>query len=90
MFYDDHFKDIAANFPNFSYNVGLSDPLPEDDWNGPVGFIHQVLYDNYLKDHPDPTECEYYLCGPPMMIAALNKLLFDLGVEKEMIAYDEF
>jgi len=90
MFYDDHFKDIEEKFPNFSYHVGLSDPLPEDEWDGPVGFIHQVLYDNYLKDHPDPTECEYYLCGPPMMIAAINKLLYDLGVEKEMIAYDEF
>ncbi|MDJ0839754.1 MAG: NADH:ubiquinone reductase (Na(+)-transporting) subunit F [Acidobacteriota bacterium] len=90
MFYDDHFKNIQDDFPNFNYNVALSDPLPEDNWEGPVGFIHQVLYDNYLKDHDDPTEIEYYMCGPPMMIAAANKMLFDLGVEKEMIAYDEF
>ena len=67
-----------------------SDPLPEDNWEGPQGFIHNVLYENYLKDHDDPTEIEYYMCGPPMMIAAANEMLFSLGVEKEMIAYDEF
>jgi len=90
MFYDDHFKGIEEKWPNFKYHVGLSDPQPEDNWEGYTGFIHQVLYDNYLKDHEDPTEVEYYLCGPPMMIAAVNKMLDDLGVEKEMIAYDEF
>ncbi|CAM2006953.1 NADH:ubiquinone reductase (Na(+)-transporting) subunit F [Acanthopleuribacter pedis] len=90
MFYDDDFKSIVDKWDNFSYNVGLSDPKPEDNWDGYTGFIHQVVYDNYLKDHPDPTEIEYYLCGPPMMISSVNKMLFDLGVEKEMIAYDEF
>ncbi len=90
MFYDDDFKDIAEKWDNFSYNVGLSDPKPEDNWEGYTGFIHQVVLDNYLKNHPDPTEIEYYLCGPPMMISSVNKMLFDLGVEKEMIAYDEF
>lgn len=90
MFYDDHFKQIVEDFPNFTYNVGLSDPLPEDDWEGYTGFIHQVVFDNYLKDHPDPTEIEYYLCGPPMMISSVQKMLYDLGVEKEMIRFDEF
>jgi Na+-transporting NADH:ubiquinone oxidoreductase subunit F len=90
MFYDDHFKSIADEYPNFTYHVGLSEPKPEDNWTGYTGFIHQVLYENYLKDHPDPTEIEYYLCGPPMMIAAMQNMLFDLGVEKEMIAFDEF
>lgn len=90
MFYDDHFKKIQDEFPNFDYNVALSDPKPEDNWEGYTGFIHQVVLDQYLKDHPDPTEIEYYLCGPPMMIAAVQKMLYDLGVEKEMIAFDEF
>lgn len=90
MFYDDEFRKIASEFANFRYTVALSEPLPEDRWDGPTGFIHKVVYDLYLKDHPDPTEIEYYLCGPPMMIAAVNRMLDELGVEKEMIAYDEF
>lgn len=90
MFYDDHFKKIEDEFPNFQYNVALSDPKPEDEWTGYTGFIHQVVLDEYLKNHPDPTEIEYYLCGPPMMISAVQKMLYDLGVEKEMIAFDEF
>lgn len=90
MFYDDHFKAIVDEFPNFRYEVALSDPKEEDKWEGYTGFIHQVVLDEYLKDHPDPTEIEYYLCGPPMMIAAVQKMLYDLGVEKEMIAFDEF
>ncbi len=90
MFYDEDFKDIEDRFPNFKYNVGLSDALPEDNWTGYKGFIHQVVFENYLKNHPDPTEIEYYLCGPPMMIAAVTKMLDELGVEKEMIAFDEF
>jgi len=90
MFYDDHFKKIAEESPNFRYEVALSDPKPEDEWTGYTGFIHQVVLDQYLKNHPDPTEIEYYLCGPPMMIAAVQKMLYDLGVEKEMIAFDEF
>ena len=90
MFYDEEFKKLAAEHPNFSYTVALSEPLPEDKWEGPVGFIHQVLYDTYLKDHEDPTEIEYYMCGPPLMIDACDKMLYDLGVEPEMIAYDKF
>ena len=90
MFYDDHFRKIEEDFPNFKYYVGLSDPLPEDEWEGYKGFIHQVVLENYLKNHPDPTEIEYYLCGPPMMLSAVQKMLYDLGVEKEMIDFDEF
>ena len=101
MFYDDHFKKIEAEFPNFKYYVGLSDPQPEDNWqikksledndaDGYTGFIHQVILENYLNDHEAPEEIEYYLCGPPMMNDAIQKMLFDLGVEKEMIAFDDF
>ncbi len=90
MFYDEEYRAIADEFPNFSYNVSLSSPLPEDKWNGYTGYIHQVLYDNYLKDHEEPEEIEYYMCGPPAMVAAAEKMLYDLGVEEEMIAYDEF
>ncbi len=90
MFYDEQFKAIAEKFPNFSYNVAYSEPLEEDKWDGPVGFIHQVVYDNYLKDHEAPEDIEYYLCGPPMMISAVNNMLYNQGVEKEMIAFDEF
>jgi len=90
MFYDDHFKAIQEQFPNFRYHVGLSEPLPEDNWEGPVGFIHQVVKDTYLCKHEAPEDIEYYLCGPPMMISAVNNMLYNLGVEKEMIAFDEF
>jgi Na+-transporting NADH:ubiquinone oxidoreductase subunit F len=90
MFYDEAFNDLEKNFDNFSYNVALSDPQPEDDWDGLVGFIHQVAYDEYLKDHTDPSEIEYYLCGPPMMLEAVQKMLDSLGVEPEMIAFDDF
>ena len=90
MFYDDEFKKIADEFPNFTYNVALSEPMPEDNWTGPTGFIHQVAHDNYLSKHEDPTEIEYYMCGPPPMIKAVEDMLDDLGVEKEMIAFDSF
>lgn len=90
MFYDEDFKTIKEKFPNFSYNVALSDPLPEDNWDGPVGFIHQVVHDLYLTKHEAPEDIEYYLCGPPMMISAVNNMLYNLGVEKDMIAFDEF
>ena len=90
MFYDDHFKKIQDKFPNFEYHVALSDPMPEDNWKGYTGFIHQVVLDNYLKDHEDPTEIEYYMCGPPMMNTAVTKMLEDLGVEEDMIDYDDF
>ena len=90
MFYDEHFKEIEKKFPNFSYNVALSEPMEEDNWSGHTGFIHQVLYDEYLENHEDPTEIEYYMCGPPPMINACDGMLDSLGVDKEMIAYDSF
>jgi Na+-transporting NADH:ubiquinone oxidoreductase subunit F len=90
MFYDEEFKDLQARFPNFTYHVALSEPQPEDHWEGPTGFIHQVAHDLYLKDHEDPSEIEYYLCGPPMMISAVMSMLDSLGVEREMIAFDDF
>jgi Na+-transporting NADH:ubiquinone oxidoreductase subunit NqrF len=81
---------IAYFADNFTYTVALSDPQPGDRWDGPTGYIHQVAHDRYLKDHPEPDEIEYYLCGPPMMIDAVMKMLDSLGVEKEMIAFDDF
>ena len=90
MFYDEHFKEIENKFPNFSYNVALSEPMEEDNWSGHTGFIHQVLHDEYLENHEDPTEIEYYMCGPPPMINACDGMLDSLGVDKEMIAYDSF
>ena len=90
MFYDQDFKNIENNFPNFKYHVALSDPMDEDKWNGYTGFIHQVLFDNYLKNHEDPTEIEYYMCGPPMMVEAAENMLYDMGVEEEMVAFDKF
>ena len=90
MFYDEHFKLIEKSFPNFTYKVALSEPMKEDNWTGSIGFIHQVLHDEYLKDHDDPTEVEYYMCGPPPMIDACDNMLDSLGVDKEMIAYDSF
>lgn len=90
MFYDEEFRQLAEQNPNFQYVVALSDPQPEDNWDGPVGFIHQVVHDMYLAEHEDPTEIEYYLCGPPMMIDAVYDMLYNLGVEPEMIMYDDF
>lgn len=90
MFYQDEFAQIAAENPNFHFHVALSEPMPEDNWNGPTGFIHQVLHDNYLKDHPTPEDCEYYLCGPPVMNQAVLKMLDDLGVEPDNISFDDF
>ncbi|MBT3296478.1 MAG: NADH:ubiquinone reductase (Na(+)-transporting) subunit F [Verrucomicrobia bacterium] len=90
IFYEEDFRAIEREFENFTYHIALSEPQPEDDWTGYVGFIHQVLLDNYLDRHEDPTENEYYLCGPPLMLSAINKTLYDLGVEEEMIAFDEF
>ncbi|WP_294344768.1 NADH:ubiquinone reductase (Na(+)-transporting) subunit F [Prosthecochloris sp.] len=90
MFYDEEFRAIAEEFPNFTYHVALSNPLPGDNWNGFTGFIHTVLYDNYLEDHEEPEEIEYYMCGPPVMVSSVETMLYNLGVEKEMISYDEF
>jgi Na+-transporting NADH:ubiquinone oxidoreductase subunit F len=90
LFYLEDFDAIKAEFPNFDYTIALSEPQPEDNWEGPTGFIHQVCQDEYLLKHDDPTEIEYYMCGPPPMIAAVNNMLYNIGVEKEMISYDEF
>ncbi|SDX55425.1 NADH:ubiquinone reductase (Na(+)-transporting) subunit F [Nitrosomonas halophila] len=90
MFYVEDFDNLAQEHDNFEWYVALSDALPEDNWQGYTGFIHQVLYDNYLKNHPAPEDCEYYLCGPPMMSQAVIKMLLDLGVEQENILFDDF
>ena len=90
LFYVDQFREIEKEFPNFSFHIALSEPLPEDNWTGYKGFIHKVLYDEYLSKHEAPEDIEYYICGPPMMNAAVFKMLEDLGVEKENIAYDDF
>jgi Na+-transporting NADH:ubiquinone oxidoreductase subunit F len=90
MFYQEDYDEIARENDNFEWHVALSDPQPEDNWEGPTGFIHNVVYENYLKDHPAPEDCEYYMCGPPMMNAAVIKMLKDLGVEDENISLDEF
>ena len=89
-FYIDEFDKLAAENPNFTWHLALSDPLPEDNWTGPTGFIHNVLYENYLKDHEAPEDCEYYMCGPPMMNSAVIKLLEDMGVEPDNILLDDF
>jgi len=90
MFYEEDYNTLAAENENFEWHVALSDPQPEDDWTGMTGFIHNVVLENYLKNHPAPEDCEYYMCGPPMMNAAVVKMLKDLGVEDENIALDEF
>ncbi len=89
-FYVDHFNKIQQENPNFEWHLALSDPLPEDNWTGHTGFIHKVLYDNYLKEHPSPEDCEFYMCGPPMMNQAVINMLLDLGVERENIMLDDF
>ena len=90
LFYTEQFREIEKEFPNFTYNIALSEPEPDDNWNGYTGFIHQVLLDNYLTEHPEPEEIEYYFCGPPMMNQAVLKTLDALGVPEENIAFDDF
>lgn len=90
MFYVEDYDGLAEEFDNFEWHVALSDPQPEDNWEGYTGFIHNVLYENYLKDHPAPEDCEFYMCGPPVMNAAVIKMLKDLGVEDENILLDDF
>ena len=90
IFYDDYFAALAAAHSNFAFHLALSSPLPEDTWTGPTGFIHEVVLENYLRDHINPRTVEYYLCGPPLMIKACTKMLADLGVPPTQIAYDEF
>jgi Na+-transporting NADH:ubiquinone oxidoreductase subunit F len=89
-FYVEEFDRIAAEHDNFDWTLALSRPLPEDGWDGPTGFVHKVLYERYLRDHPAPEDVEYYLCGPPLMNAAVTEMLIDLGVERENIMFDDF
>jgi Na+-transporting NADH:ubiquinone oxidoreductase subunit F len=90
MFYVEDYDGLAAEFDNFEWHVALSDPQPEDNWEGYTGFIHNVLYEEYLKDHPAPEDCEFYMCGPPVMNAAVIAMLKSLGVEDENILLDDF
>jgi len=90
VFYEDEFREIEKQFPNFSFHLALSEPKEEDNWNGLTGFIHQVVHDEYLSKHEEPEEIEYYLCGPPVMNDAVQNMLYNLGVPDEMIAYDDF
>ena len=90
MFYVNDFDTLAAENDNFEWTVALSDAKEEDEWEGETGFIHNVLYERYLKDHPAPEDCEYYLCGPPIMNASVINMLEDLGVEPENIMLDDF
>ena len=90
MFYVEDYDTLAAENDNFDWHVALSDPQPEDNWDGLTGFIHNVLFEQYLKDHPAPEDCEYYMCGPPMMNKACIDMLLDLGVERENIFLDDF
>ncbi len=90
MFYVEDFDGLSEECENFDWHVALSDPMPEDNWEGLTGFIHNVVYENYLKDHPAPEDCEYYMCGPPMMTSAVISMLKDLGVEDENILLDDF
>ena len=90
LFYVDEFQALEKENPNFKFHIGLSEPMDEDNWKGYTGFIHQIVFDEYLKNHPEPEEIEYYLCGPPMMNDAVLKMLDDYGVPEEMIAFDDF
>lgn len=89
-FYTEEYDQLAKENPNFTWHLALSEPQPEDNWTGYTGFIHNVVYENYLKNHPAPEDCEYYMCGPPMMNAAVIKMLTDLGVERDNILLDDF
>ena len=90
IFYEDFFLNLAKDHRNFSFHLALSSPLAEDNWTGHAGFIHEVVLEKYLSEHPDPKAVEYYLCGPPMLIKACTKMLSTLGVPDNHIAYDEF
>ncbi|MFW5978789.1 MAG: NADH:ubiquinone reductase (Na(+)-transporting) subunit F, partial [Bacteroidia bacterium] len=90
IFYEEDFREIERQFPNFSFHIALSEPKEEDKWDGPVGFIHQVVYDQYLSKLEEPEELEYYLCGPPIMNDAVQDMLYNMGVPQEMIAFDDF
>lgn len=90
LFYIEDFRNIEKEFPNFSFHIALSEPMPEDNWTGLTGFIHNVVLENYLKNHPEPEEIEYYLCGPPLMLSAVQTMLSNMGVPEENVAFDDF
>jgi Na+-transporting NADH:ubiquinone oxidoreductase subunit F len=90
MFFVEDFDSLAEEFPNFTWHVALSDAMPEDDWSGYTGFIHNVLYEEYLKNHPAPEDCEFYMCGPPIINQSVINMLLDLGVDREDIMLDDF
>jgi len=90
FYYGEYFEQLAAGHGNFSFHPALSSPLPEDSWHGPVGFIHEVVLERYLRHHQDVRAVEFYLCGPPMMVKACRKMLAELGVSASQIACDEF
>ena len=90
LFYIEDFRNIEKEFPNFSFHIALSEPMPEDNWTGLTGFIHNVVMENYLKNHPEPEEIEYYLCGPPLMLSAVQNMLSNMGVPDENVAFDDF
>lgn len=90
VFYEEDFRKLEAEFPNFKFNIALSEPLPEDNWTGYVGFIHKVIHDEYLSKHDAPEDIEYYMCGPGPMAKAVEKMLYDLGVPREMLMFDDF
>jgi len=90
IFYEEDFRELEKEFPNFSFHIALSEPLPEDNWTGPVGFIHNVILNNYLKDHEAPEDIEYYMCGPGPMAKAVENMLYDLGVPRNMLMFDDF
>ena len=89
-FYNNDFDGLAEAHENFTWQIALSDPQPEDNWTGPTGFIHEVVFEHHLKDHPAPEDCEYYMCGPPMMTSSVIKMLHNLGVEDDNILLDDF
>jgi Na+-transporting NADH:ubiquinone oxidoreductase subunit F len=90
IFYEEDFRALEKAFPNFSFHIALSDPLPEDNWKGSVGFIHNVIFNDYLKNHEFPEDIEYYMCGPGPMAKAVEKMLYDLGVPRNMLMFDDF
>lgn len=90
MFYWDELIQLEKDHPNFSLHIALSDAMPEDNWDGPTGFIHQVLHDEYLAKHEEPEECEFYICGPPLMFKAVREMLSDIGVPEENVRFDDF
>ena len=89
-YYTEEFDELMSRYENFSWNLAVSEPLPDSAWTGYTGFIHEVVFENYLKNHPAPEDCEYYICGPPVMIDAVKHMLYEQGVESEQVLFDDF